>query len=326
LRIAILGMGIAGSYLYRLLSLKGIQADCYDIRRKEVCLCSSCAWGVEEKSFRRLISYAELDPDRYIYQSFKEIYTPEPCRASLCTINKPKLLKDLQDLTFINLTGFDISDIHDYDVVIDSTGVDRAILIEPKYGDRIIHTHQYRVKDNDDRFIIEPISLGYWWHFPLGNGQSHVGCGSLVENPQDVICNNFSFKNCRIICSCSGRERLLSPLRSKPIVHKNIYGVGESIGCVMSGCGAGIIPSLECAKIFVECLIKNRLDLYEKKVLRHFRYLERDAIFLDKLINGHMGVGSIGILDSIKIYPNVRRAGMYPGVKKLLSLARRSMI
>ena len=320
IKVAIVGMGVAGSYLYRLLSLSRIEADCFDIRRDETCGCSSCAWGVEEKAFVKACRYVGLNPKKYIYRSFNFIDIGVECKANLCTINKPKFLRDLRKGAFINFTPVDVED---YDIVVDATGVDRALL-PPVKNDRIINTIQYKMKTNDNyndnQFIIEPVPVGYWWHFPLSPGHIHVGCGNLITDPKKVLTTRFNLFDHKIICSCDGEERLSSPLRCMPIVHKNIYGVGESIGCTMAGCGAGIIPSIECAIIFTECLINNKLDQYEKRVLCHFRYLERDAKFLDRLISGE----GVRFRDALLVYPNVRKAGIYPGIKQLLQLARRA--
>ena len=86
IKVAIVGMGVAGSYLYRLLSLNRIEADCFDIKRTEACKISSCAWGVEEKAFVRACEYVDLDPDDYIYQSFETVDIGTKCPASILSL------------------------------------------------------------------------------------------------------------------------------------------------------------------------------------------------------------------------------------------------
>lgn len=123
---------------------------------------------------------------------------------------------------------------------------------------------------------------GYAWAFPLGDGW-HVGAGDLSYERAleliDQLRRVYDIPKIEGECSCRARIRMLPPSKCKPIVHGNVYGVGEAIGCV-SGGGEGNAPSLRCAYVFYECLDSGNLSDYEKRVFEEFWWIEEEHKFL----------------------------------------------
>jgi flavin-dependent dehydrogenase len=61
MRIAIAGAGLAGSYAYRLLALRGCRTvDIFDIRHRIACGIHPCGFGVDDR-FDELVGHAGLD-------------------------------------------------------------------------------------------------------------------------------------------------------------------------------------------------------------------------------------------------------------------------
>ena len=152
-KMAIAGMGISGSFLYRLLIQAGYEPkdiDCYDIKRPERCGIKSCAFGVYGKEFSSLLKSVSLDAENYILNSFNEMYFDDQiANCGLCTINKPKLLKDLiGDQTIKILDECEKIDTGNYDLVVDATGFARVYLPLLK-DDLNIPTLQYKIKSED---------------------------------------------------------------------------------------------------------------------------------------------------------------------------------
>src|SRR5207253_9556259 len=65
-RIAIAGAGVAGSYISRLLRLRGYRdVDVFDVRHRIACGIHPCGYGVDER-FDGLVRLVGLDPSRYV--------------------------------------------------------------------------------------------------------------------------------------------------------------------------------------------------------------------------------------------------------------------
>jgi len=130
---------------------------------------------------------------------------------------------------------------------------------------------------------------GYAWVFPLGDHLWHVGAGEksparALELLQ-IFRKKYGFKEKNRVCSCMGKVRLLPPSECKPFLDGNIAGVGEAVGCV-SGFGEGNVPSLRSAKILYECLKENRLNEYENRIIKEFKWIENEHKLVKQLQAG----------------------------------------
>lgn len=324
-KIAIAGMGVAGSFLYRLLIQNGYNAkdiDCFDIKRPERCGIKSCAFGVYRKPFLPLLKLVRLDAEKYILNSFYEIYIDGVIAScDLCTLNKPQLLKDLIGETVDILDDGEkiFTDNAIYDLVVDATGYARAYL-PPIKDDLIIPTVQYRIKSEE---YLPPRmdggGLGYGWIFELGNNEYHIGLGSLNDKPAERVKNIYGdiIKKSEVICKCKSHVRLLTPKYAMPIVSGNIVGVGEAAGAMVPMCGAGIITSMEAAKLLANNI--ENIPQYEKEVMSKFKYLDVEAELIRKALNG----GNPSMWDSMKLLENSKKAGIFLNAKTLLALLRK---
>jgi len=348
-KIAIVGDGVAGRYLYRLFKERGQAVTLFGKEKGNECGIRSCAWGTERK-FLKLAAVGDIDPNEFILNEFKEaVINGVRVKADFFTIQKPQFLHALADneeIHFLRPTGGIAPDMgwamtfvtKDYAHVIDATGVSRVVL-PPPFDDLLIPTTQYRLRSSiplpDLPMAVEMGHQGYLWIFPLGATEFHYGCGSLTGNPVQLLRDyadgsytNLFFKvygtdlyehahKIEQVCACSSRVRLTGPKLSQPFIRGKVWGVGESIGCVSPLAGAGITPAMECALILLEEI--GNAEGYTRAVLKHFAHYDREREILDKLRRGAM----INPFDYNILKGNATRAGLKIGLRDAIKMATR---
>ena len=329
MNIAIAGAGIAGSFLARLLQEKGFTPDLFSGREQETaCRCRSCAWGAPARTGHYL-AMAGLDLGDYLMDSMSPMnFDGLVAETPLHTINKPRLLRDLRSGLTLHEQPLGIEESQAYDVVIDATGITRAIL-PPCRSDLVLATLQHRVR-------AEPLAtgdlgagvfgnripgLGYLWIFPLGNGQYHIGVGGIRLDRHERIMEQFIEENAgrftfTPVCRCRGSIRVASPYYSQPFSASRerasgkqlkIIGVGEAIGTVSPFTGEGIIYSLECARLLADSWPDEKV--YAKRVLARFGWMKKERETLDFLLSDGRIAGP-RLRDRWRFFMNSRRSGI----------------
>ena len=145
MNIAIAGAGIAGGYLAKLLGQKGIPTDIYDGMSHDTrCRCRSCGWGVP-RGIGTYLADVGLDFNDYLLDSMASMnFNGLAAETPLCTINKPRLIRDLTRDAGLKRQNLGPDEAEDYDVVVDATGISRALL-PPCRSDLVLPTLQHRV-------------------------------------------------------------------------------------------------------------------------------------------------------------------------------------
>ena len=160
----------------------------------------------------------------------------------------------------------------DFDAVVDSTGLHRSLL--PKVQeDLLIPSLEYQVKSKElpyDDFVIKPYPglTGYWWWFPLGDGLVQVGAGDMMGRYRYELDEFVKKYHCEVVRRIGRPVRVTPPEFMEPFFDGKVVGVGESIGTVYPMLGEGIIPSMQCADLFVDHL--DDREGYRKAVLEHY--------------------------------------------------------
>ena len=319
MKIAIAGAGISGAYMYRLLKGYGHDVTIFDLEHKTQCGINPCAWGTT-KGFEDLVKRAGLNPEDYILRSFDHVWFDEiKAKAYMLTIDKPKLIKDLLGDAKIH----DANSLYPslYDRIIDATGVARAYLPSIP-NDLISPCYQYRmVSDEPAEMRIKVSKIGYAWIFPLSDKEFHVGAGSLVMEPFEILkCLKLvypGFTN-KLKCLCYSNVRLTVPRGSRPFVQDNVWGIGEAIGCVAPILAEGIIPSMKSALILLEN-IDSPVD-YERAILKEFAWMEKEREVVERLQSGK----PIGLGSALVLQRNTRRMEMKMGLWDAFRLLRRA--
>jgi flavin-dependent dehydrogenase len=329
MNIAIAGAGIAGGYLAKLLEQRGISPDVYDGMDHDTrCRCRSCGWGAP-RSIDTLLADVGLDFTTYLLEPMSSMsFNGLVAQTPLCTLNKPRLIRDLTRGTRLKRQNLVQEEADDYDIIVDATGITRAFL-PPCRSDLVMPTLQHRViaESRGSEHLEAGVygnripGLGYLWIFPLGNNQVHVGIGgvgrdhleSLLDRFYQDSSGRFSFTR---LCSCHGFVRVASPWYSTPFysrkIRKNgtpqvIVGIGESIGTVAPFTGEGIVHSLECARIFADSFPD--YERYTRSVLTRFTWMKKERETLDYFLSQE-GRNGPRLQDRWRLFRNARRSGI----------------
>ncbi|MBO8182669.1 MAG: NAD(P)/FAD-dependent oxidoreductase [Archaeoglobus sp.] len=282
MKIQIYGAGMAGSFLYMLLKQEFGNVGMKDTRKNPDC---RCAWGIAYRQAKELYKRIGIKIDDYILIKPKYAITNglKLKNKNIAIFDRKKLLEDLWDeIEFKELDG---------GLKIDATGFKRAFL--PKIeNDRIYPTIQsIEEHDVDENIYVHARKTGYAWAFPLGDKRWHIGAGDLSDERAreliEVLRQKYGFdlKESGSVCSCKSKIRLLPPSACRPFIVNDTYGVGEVIGCV-SGAGEGNVPSLRSAEILYECIVEDKLNEYESRILKEFDWIEEEHEFVNAVQSG----------------------------------------
>ena len=334
MKIAIVGIGVAGGYL---LSRLKNEHDVVGFERStQETHDSICARGTTKGPMQEFAKKCSLDFNDYVIHDGKNMYVDMNSErfniklSGLCTYDKISLIKDMSSGCKIHYnTTPKIEDLEsEFDLVVDATGFYRTYLPKPD-RDFYLPTYQYKVEYDEqvpfDDFYLKPFSsiTGYFWYFPLGKKLAHIGAGD--KNKKHVEETNAFLKKYggKIIKTVGRPIRLATPNMCEPFYHNKVIGVGESIGTVYPLLGEGIIPSMTCADIFIENL--HDRERYRKQILEKFAIYPKVLAFVRNKMDSKFGMMR-HFADLISIYrymkKNEKRFGMEIRIGDMMKVAR----
>jgi flavin-dependent dehydrogenase len=168
--------------------------------------------------------------------------------------------------------------------------------------------------------------IGYAWCFPLGELGFHIGCGSLVSNPKEVlkelgwVSGPSLSSGEKHACACSGNVRLTGPHDALPFVVDRtatpVWGIGEAIGCVAPLAGDGIVPGMKTVSLLIENW-KNPEE-YTRSILKEFEWMKSERTVIDKILSS----APLGIKDAWVLRKNSKRMGMRVGMKEAMKFLK----
>lgn len=327
MKIAIAGAGVSGSYLlsrlkdeHKVSAFELSSLDKYD---------TVCAWGTSRHIMERFAKKVGLNFEDYILHTGKEMIMDlseigkEKLRlklSGLCTFDKKRYLLDL-------LRGMDVKfgksfENGDYDLVIDATGVRRAVL--PKAEGMLVPCIQYDVKFpnppfNDFMLSILKTMTGYLWYFPLGGKLFHVGAGDVRRKHRAFLDEFVKIHRGEVLEVKVKAVRITPPEFSQPIYSGRVVGVGEAIGTVHPIFGEGIIPSLQSCDLLLEHIFD--LEEYKKAILKKFRAFKSPFKVVRAFVEGNFSFSKmlkdlVGMFMDVKL--NEKRYGVRVGLDDVL--------
>ncbi|KAG2479116.1 MAG: hypothetical protein NPMRd3_740003 [Nitrosopumilales archaeon] len=335
MKIAVCGMGVAGSYL--MARLKNDHEVIGYERMSEQKHDSICAWGTIKQTMTELCDKVGVDFEKYVIHDGKkmnmEMNNQKPFQIGLhglCTYNKLGLIKDLiMGCTVHFGTAPKLEELEkEFDIIVDCTGFYRMYL--PKLErDFFVQTYEYKIEYEDkvpfDDFYIKPFPgmSGYFWYFPLGKKTAHIGAGDYNKQHVEETDKFFKKYGGKITKTVGRPLRLATPDLCKPFYKGKVVGVGESIGTVYPLLGEGIIPSMICVDIFVKNLGNNKQ--YENEVLKYFKIYGKVFKFISKKIHKDFSIIK-SLPDVLAIFrymkKNEERFGMEIHMRDLMKVAK----
>lgn len=329
MKIAVVGIGVAGAYLMNQLSnIHDIHVEGFE-RMEEKNHDAVCAWATCENVMKDYAKKCGLNFENYILHDGKKMMVDiddnrnfDVSLKGMISYDKLKLIQDMIKGTKITFNKVPQKDIleQDFDLIVDSTGFHRHYL--PKLTDELwIPCIQYKVKYDEkdipfDDFYLKafPSLSGYFWYFPLGNGYAHIGSGDFRRKHTNDFLESFLKKhNCTVIKKVGRPVRITPPSKCLPFNDgKKTVGVGESIGTVYPLLGEGIIPSTICADIFINNI--DNLSDYYNKVLIQFKIYSLVYNFIRLKIANQFNIFT-NFIDLLKIYNHMKKQENRYGMK-----------
>jgi flavin-dependent dehydrogenase len=335
LKVAVVGTGVAGAYLLNRLPAD-VQAEAFEMRTEKNWY-TVCAWGTSEPFISDLVKEAGFNFGDYVLHKGKTMVV-ELGDEELSIKLKGLVTYDKHRLTEDMLKGKNVhwgeqikganGNFEGFDVVVDATGLHRALLPKVK-EDLVIPSLEYQVKSKElpyDDFVIRPYPglTGYWWYFPLGDGMAHVGAGDLKGRYRFELDEFVKKYHCEVVRRIGRPVRVTPPKLCEPFFDGKVVGVGESIGTVYPMLGEGIIPSMQCVNLFVENF--GDREEYRKAVLEKFAIYAKVYEFIKAKVEDRFSMWKMWpTLLSIFLYMrgNERRYGLETKLSEFYKITTR---
>jgi len=336
MKIAIVGIGVAGAYLMNRLSQDHDNSVVGFERMSESQHDAVCAWATCKNVMLDLVKNCGLNFDDYVMHSGKSM------KVDLDNNNKKDSTNNYINIKLKGMVIYDkiqlIRDMirgttiefgkaprkenleSDFDIIVDSTGFHRNYLPKPQ-EEFWIPCIQYKVKYdankipfNDFYLKAFPSMAGYFWYFPLGNGYAHIGAGDFERRQNNRFVDEFLNRHkCQIIKKVGRPVRISPPKHCEPFTDgRKVIGVGESIGTVYPLLGEGIIPATWCAEILVQNL--HDREKYRKEVLNKFEIYSTVFNFIRSKIYRRFSLLK-NSYELLKIYKHMKREEKRYGMK-----------
>ncbi|HJU34492.1 MAG TPA: NAD(P)/FAD-dependent oxidoreductase [Nitrososphaera sp.] len=332
MKIAVVGIGVAGAYLVNRLSDDRNNHIVGFERMLENQHDAVCAWATCKSVMAGLTRKCGLNFDDYVLHDGRQMQVglQDKNRINIglngmVSYDKLHLIQDMIRGTEIKFGRAPRKEEleSEFDLIIDSTGFHRNYLPRVK-NETWIPCVQYKVryphgKEPFDDFYLQafPSMSGYFWYFPLGNGQAHIGAGDFARNHNQFVNEFLNKHDCEIVKKVGRPVRLTPPQNCEPFTDgRKSIGAGESIGTVYPLLGEGIIPSTWCAELLVQNL--HDIPAYRAAVLEKFKIYSLVFKFIMLKMTGKFNMIKHG-MDMVKLYRHMKREEDRYGMKVKMS-------
>jgi flavin-dependent dehydrogenase len=339
MKIAVVGIGVAGAYLVNRLSDDHNNHVVGFERMLENQHDAVCAWATCKNVMAGLTRKCGLNFDDYVLHDGRQMQVGLQDKnridiglKGMVSYDKLHLIQDMirgAEIKFGRAPRKEELE-SEFDLIIDSTGFHRNYLPRVK-NETWIPCVQYKVryphgKEPFDDFYLQafPSMSGYFWYFPLGNGQAHIGAGDFARNHNQFVNEFLNKHDCEIVKKVGRPVRLTPPQNCEPFTDgRKSIGAGESIGTVYPLLGEGIIPSTWCAELLVQNL--HDIPAYRAAVLEKFKIYSLVFKFIMLKMTCKFNMIKHG-MDMLKLYRHMRREedryGMEVKMSDMLKVSR----
>lgn len=338
MKIAVVGIGVAGAYLMNRLSDDHDNRIVGFERTPQNQHDAVCAWATCENVMAGLSKNCGLNFENYVLHGGKHMRVDLGKKGGvdirlkgMVSYDKLRLIQDMIRGTEIRFGRAPRKEElePDFDIIIDATGFHRNYL--PRIENEMwIPCVQYKVryasgKEPFDDFYLRsfPSMSGYFWYFPLGNGYAHIGAGDFMKKHNGFVDEFLKRHECEVMKKVGRPVRLTPPASCEPFTDgRKSVGVGESIGTVYPLLGEGIIPSTWCAELFVRHM--HDLQAYRQAVIERFRIYSLVFRFIQLKMSGKFSLAKHGI-EMLKLYRHMKseedRYGMQVKMSDMLKVS-----
>lgn len=260
MKIVIVGAGVSGSWLTRLIQDR-LNIEVFDPNPKRGCF---CGWGSTRTLLDAKTRKVGLDPSDYALCKPNFNYTNGIGLkvTDAVMFNKRKMLRDLTEGVKISPKAVHcLTWNNGQRLLVNATG--KPLSLEGCFVNYMVQWKmRLKAAETETTYAwLDPKQIGYGWAFPLDEEAKvfHVGAGTLdsyVESASltNEVLKNYGLKVEKVYCGC---WRPLYTGRHFPILEKSTVSIGEAAGCVHPLTGEGILPSIESAEFLAESLRKN---------------------------------------------------------------------
>ena len=230
MKVAIMGCGPGGSYLYSLLRQRKpeVEIDLFDAAHHTRCGIKGCGWAISYPKFLNLCQEVDVNPEKFLLGRYDQAFIGQrSIKVDMGIIDKPLFIRDM--LCGEKPMAPPREDLATYDRIIDATGTQRAYLA-PYQSSLILDLIQIRATVSSAvpmMVFVNFKSVGYSWVFPLTDNEVHIGCGfvaGIEPAKQEVERVKQRISINRVLCSCHERIRCHGPIL--PFTEGNIWGLG----------------------------------------------------------------------------------------------------
>lgn len=317
--VHVIGAGVSGSYCAYNLARNNlnvlISEEDKKIGEPRHCTGHISVKGLEESGF----NYKKCVLNEYygarIVCPNKQEYEIKKKEVQTCAVDRIKLDELYYDNALQAGAEFEFSKIkskNDYrsKVIVGADGVNSTVAKIENFGiiKETVIGYQEIIESND---IVNDNMIGVYlsnqkysgffgWKMPLENGRAIVGFGSNKKinfnKIQKKLIEDCGIEKYKKVESFGG----IIPLEMrKKIGNENVLLVGDAAGFTKATTGGGVYFATKSARTAAECIIKHKLNDYEKEVHEYKRILNihktiRKTYNLldDNILSGFLKVGN----------------------------------
>ncbi|CAB3289086.1 conserved protein of unknown function [Methanocaldococcus lauensis] len=344
MRVGIIGAGVSGSVLYRLLYEKGFYINIYDPLLVRGCKSSTFVFSKKSEYLlvKKILKKLNIHFQDYIVKEINEIDINGVSyflNKKIYIVNKPKLIEDLVPRTLINqrefkpainrfitkvsTTGTIVREFSTedeakyYDLVVDASGNAKVLQLNNK-STNDIKVCQFLINSSKkiDNILIDNIKIshrkpliGYSWVIPIENEMYHIGCAYYKNSNKlldylTIYVKKIFGNDYTKICSC------ISKINGNLLFESFISGHYQKKCIASIGESIGLVSPFGHGNVYAiisAYILSKFINKYEPRegVVKYKNYMLKNFDWLDKDKKSLKNLNLLKITKLLKEYYNI---------------------